>query len=60
MLEAIKKAGTTDDAKVIEAMKGLELDLVSGKTKFDESGDPIKEVTIIKIENGENKLEIKK
>lgn len=60
MLEAMKKADSTDKAKVVDALKGIELDLVSGKTKFDENGDPIKEVTIIKIENGENKLEIKK
>ncbi len=60
MLEAMKKAESTDKEKVVEALKGIELDLVSGKTKFDENGDPIKEVTIIKIENGINKLEIKK
>lgn len=60
MLEAMKEAGTTDKDKVVDAIKGIELDLVAGKTKFDANGDPIKEVTIIRIENGENKLEIKK
>lgn len=59
MIEAIKSAGTTDKAKIVEALKKIELDLVSGKTKF-EKGEPIKEVTIIRIENGENKLETKK
>ncbi len=60
MLEAMKEAGSTNREDVIEALGNIELDLVSGKTKFDEIGDPIKEVTIIKIDNGENKLEIKK
>ncbi len=60
MIEAIKKAGTTDKAKVVEALKATQLDLVSGKTKFDKNGDPIKEVTIIKIQDGQNKLEVKK
>lgn len=60
MLEAIKEAGSTDKEAVIEALSNIELDLVSGKTKFDEVGNPIKEVTIIKIDGGENKLEIKK
>ena len=60
MLEAMKEAGTTDREAVIEALGNIELDLVSGNTKFDEVGNPIKEVTIIKIDGGENKLEIKK
>lgn len=59
MIEAIKAAGSTDKAKVIDALKSIELDLVSGKTKF-EKGEPIKEVTIIRIEDGANKLETKK
>ena len=59
MIEAIKAAGTTDKAKVIESLKAIELDLVSGKTKFKD-GEPLKEVTIIRIENGANKLETKK
>lgn len=60
MLEAMKEAGSTDREAVIEAISNIELDLVSGNTKFDEVGNPIKEVTIIKIDGGENKLEIKK
>lgn len=60
MLEAIEAAGSTDHQAVIDAIQNIELELVSGKTKFDEVGNPIKEVTIIKIEAGENKLEIKK
>lgn len=59
MIEAIKSAGTTEKPKIIEALKNIELDLVSGKTRF-EKGEPIKEVTIIRVENGENKLETKK
>lgn len=60
LLEAIKKAGSTDKDKVVEAMKNTDLDLVSGHTKFDKNRNPIKEVSIIKIIGGENKLETKK
>lgn len=59
VIEAIKKAESTDKAKIVEAIKQTDLPLVSGKTKFDENGDPIKEVSIIKVENGKYKLETK-
>ncbi|AFS78185.1 ABC transporter branched-chain amino acid-binding protein LivK [Gottschalkia acidurici 9a] len=60
LLEAMNKAGSTDREKVVEAMKNTDLELVSGHTKFDKNRNPIKPVSIIRIGNGENKLEIKK
>ena len=59
MIEAMEAAGSTDKAAVVEALKATDLPLVSGKTKFDENGDPIKEVSIIKVEDGKYKLETK-
>lgn len=60
LLEAMEKAGTTDKAKVVEALKATDLELVSGKTKFDEVGNPIKEVSIIQVVDGQYKLATKK
>ncbi|KNF10029.1 ABC transporter branched-chain amino acid-binding protein LivK [Gottschalkia purinilytica] len=60
LLEAIKKAGTTDSKKVVEALKNTDLELVSGKTKFDENRNPIKPVSVIKVVNGQYELAGKK
>ncbi len=53
---AIEKAGSTDPAAIVEAMKGTDVEGVTGHITFDENGDPIKSVSIITIENGEYKL----
>lgn len=59
VIEAIEKAGSTDKEAVVKAIKETDLDLVSGSTKFDEDGNPIKPVSIIKVEDGKYKLETK-
>jgi len=59
MLEAIKKAGSTDSEKILAAMQATNLKCVTGNITFDENGDPKKSVSIIKIENGALKLETK-
>ncbi len=59
VIEAIQKAGSTDKKAVVDAMKETDLDLVSGSTKFDDDGNPIKPVSIIKVEDGKYKLETK-
>lgn len=55
--EAITKAGSTDGEAVKEALKNIEGETISGNIKFDENRNPQKSVSIIKIENGEAKLE---
>lgn len=57
--EAITKAGSTDGEAVKEALKNIEGETISGNIKFDENRNPQKSVSIIKIENGEAKLETK-
>lgn len=56
MAEAIKNAGTTDSAKVVEALKNISYDGVTGSFKFDENRNPIKSVFMTTIENGAYKL----
>lgn len=50
--DAFEKANSKDPKKVIEAIKQLNFDGVTGKLKFDDNNNPIKAVTIIKIEDG--------
>lgn len=54
---AFEKAQTTDSAKVVEALKGIEIQGVTGDIKFGENNNPIKSATILKIENGEYKFD---
>lgn len=56
---AITKAGSTDGEAVKNALKDINVDTVSGNIKFDADRNPEKSVSIIKIENGEAKLETK-
>lgn len=52
MKSAIEKAGNTDKQKVVDALKGIEYDGVTGYLTFDDHNNPIKAVTVLKIENG--------
>lgn len=51
--EAIEKAGNTDKEALTKAIKETQFDGVTGSLTFDEKNNPIKGVTIIKIENGD-------
>jgi len=53
LLQAIAEAGTTDPERVKDTMAHLRFEGVTGEGAFDEFGDPIKEVAIIKIEGGQ-------
>lgn len=57
--QAIEAAGTTDAEAVVAAMQEIEYDGVTGHITFDENGDPIKDVAILKLEGGEVSLETK-
>ena len=53
MKAAIEKAGTTEKQAVIDALKELNYDGVTGHLTFDEKNNPVKDVTVLKIVNGE-------
>ena len=57
--EATEQAGSTDPEAVVAAMQELEYDGVTGHITFDENGDPIKDVAILKLEDGAVTLETK-
>ena len=44
----LKAAGSTDPAKVMEALPGVTYDGVSGHIAFDETGDAIRDTAYIK------------
>lgn len=56
MINAIETAGSTDSKAIIEALKNTQYKGVTGNIKFDENGDPIKGVSVLKVENGQSKL----
>ena len=56
---AITKAGSLDGEAIKDALKDINVDTISGNIKFDSDRNPQKSVSIIKIENGEPKLETK-
>lgn len=57
--QAMEAAGSTDAEAVVAAMQEIEYDGVTGHITFDENGDPIKDVAILKLEGGEVSLETK-
>lgn len=50
--DAFEKANSTDSEKLIEAIKNIEINGVTGNIRFDEKNNPYKQAVIIKIENG--------
>ncbi len=59
--DAIETAGDqyTDYAVLTQALANAEIDGVTGHITFDAQGDPVKSVSVIKIENGEQTLAAK-
>jgi branched-chain amino acid transport system substrate-binding protein len=52
MLDAIKRAGTTDGDKIKAAMQATDLQTVTGHVKFDSDRNPVKSAVIIEIKGG--------
>ncbi|NME36664.1 MULTISPECIES: ABC transporter substrate-binding protein [Fusobacterium] len=50
--EAIEKAGNTEKDAIVKAMKEIDFTGVTGHLNFDEKNNPVKAVTILRIENG--------
>ncbi|MEF3244514.1 MAG: ABC transporter substrate-binding protein [Caldisericaceae bacterium] len=53
ILQAIQNAGSTDGAKIRDALKNIDYHGVSGQIKFDAERNPVKSAVIIEIENGQ-------
>ncbi|MEM1484723.1 ABC transporter substrate-binding protein [Oscillospiraceae bacterium PP1C4] len=57
MAQAITKAGSTDAQAIIDAMKAIEFDGVTGHITFDENNNPIKDVAVLKLMDGVAKFD---
>ncbi|MEJ5273024.1 MAG: ABC transporter substrate-binding protein [Spirochaetota bacterium] len=53
MLDAIKRAGSTDPEKIKKALAETNINVVSGLVTFDKNRNPIKSAVIIAIKNGQ-------
>ncbi|MCR4421195.1 MAG: ABC transporter substrate-binding protein [Spirochaetales bacterium] len=53
MLDAIKRAGSTDPEKIKKALAETNINVVSGLITFDKNRNPIKSAVIIAIKNGQ-------
>jgi branched-chain amino acid transport system substrate-binding protein len=51
--QAIKKAGTTDKNDIISAIRANELDLITGRIKYDDNNNPRTNVYVIQTKGGE-------
>lgn len=52
LFQAIEAAGTTDAAAVTEALANIQYDGVTGSIHYEGSGDPVKEVKMVTVQNG--------
>jgi branched-chain amino acid transport system substrate-binding protein len=52
-LNAVKNAGTADGAAIKNALASTDLEVVSGRVKFDANRNPVKSAVIIEIKGGE-------
>ena len=55
--QAFEEGGLDDPQGAIDAMKAIDYEGVTGEIKFDENNNPIKAVSMIKVINGEYKLD---
>lgn len=55
--QAIEEVGELDQAKVNEALEKIQFEGVTGKLEFDENHDPLKEITIMTIKDGNYEFE---
>lgn len=52
LLAAIEKAGVDDPAKVKDALAAIDLEVVSGRVKFDQFHNPIKSAAVLQVKDG--------
>ena len=53
MLDAIKRAGKTNNEAIRDSLKATDLAAVGGQIRFDEFRNPVKSVVIIEIKDGQ-------
>ena len=60
MADAIKRAGSTDPVAITKALaETKDFDGITGKFSFDEQHNPVKEISVIEMKDGEQTLKTK-
>ena len=59
LVQAITTANSTDSKAIVDALKNIEFDGVTGHITFDENNNPIKDATILKLQDGAANFETK-
>lgn len=59
MANAIKEAGSTDKDAINNALKSIKYNGVTGSITFNANGDPIKSVSILRLQDGKTSLDSK-
>lgn len=59
LVDALKRAGSTDAQAIIDALDATDMDCVTGHVTYDENNNPIKSCAIIQIIGGEYVLNTK-
>ena len=52
LIDAIKRAGSTDGAKIRDALASTRLDCITGTISYDENRNPVKAAVIVQIKGG--------
>ena len=55
--ESIEQAGSEDSQAIVDAMKGITFEGVTGNLSFDDNNNPIKSVSMIKLVDGDYTLD---
>ena len=53
LFQAIEAAGSTDSAAVTKALSELQYDGVTGQIHYEGSGDPVKNITLVTVKDGQ-------
>ena len=53
LLDAVKRAGKTNNEAIRDALKTTDLACVGGQIRYDENRNPVKSVVIIEMKDGQ-------
>jgi branched-chain amino acid transport system substrate-binding protein len=52
LLDAVRRAGSSEGKAIRDALQATDLEVVSGRIKFDQNRNPVKPAAVIEVKNG--------